>query len=59
MIPVSERFLAAILQGHEPDRWVVLGDESIQRIVDHSWADERDVSYGWTKVARPDGALLE
>lgn len=44
---------------HEPDRWVVLGDESVQRIVDHSWADERDVSYGWTKVARPDGALLE
>lgn len=44
---------------HEYDRWIELGDESISRLVDHSWADERDGGYGWTRVARPTtGALV-
>lgn len=36
---------------HERSRWIVLGDESITRVVDKSWLDERDGSYSWTEVA--------
>lgn len=43
---------------HEPDRWVVLGTETIDRAIDKSWIDERDGAYSWTEVARPDGEVL-
>lgn len=42
---------------HEPSRWVALGDEQIERLIDHSWADERNGSYSWTEVAEPAGNL--
>ena len=44
---------------HEPDRWVILGDEETTRLVDKSWADERDITYPWTAVTRPDTLLAE
>lgn len=42
---------------HEPSRWVALGDEQIERLVDQSWADERNGTYSWTEVAEPTGNL--
>lgn len=42
---------------HEPLRWVSLGDEEATRLIDHSWSAERDVTYEWTVVERPDGAV--
>lgn len=53
----SPLLLQAEYGDHEPDRWVVLGDEEIVRLVDYSQIDERDATYGWTTVARPAGAL--
>lgn len=44
---------------HEDDRWIALGDESVARLIDKSWRSERDLSYGWTEVARPSGSILE
>lgn len=41
---------------HERNRWVILGDESVSRLIDQYWATERDVTYTWTEVARPEGA---
>ena len=41
---------------HEPDRWVVLGDEDVTRRVDQAFIDERDLTYPFTVVARPDTA---
>lgn len=44
---------------HERDRWVVLGSESVERVIGTAWSAERDISYEWTEVARPDGNLAE
>ena len=44
---------------HERDRWVSLGNENTERLIDKSWSDERNVSYEWTEVARPDGDLAD
>lgn len=43
---------------HERDRWVMLGDESVERLIDSSWADERNVSWAWTEVAEPSVDLV-
>lgn len=44
---------------HEPQRWLALQDETVSRLVDHSWIDERDASYSWTEVGRPSGSITE
>lgn len=44
---------------HERDRWVVLGTETAERLIDKAWSDERDIAYEWTEVTRPDGNLAE
>jgi hypothetical protein len=43
---------------HERPRWMALGDEAISRLVDSSWFDERDATYQWTEVGRPDGDVI-
>lgn len=43
---------------HEPQRWAVLGDETVERKVDNAFIDERDASYGWTEVTRPSGLIV-
>jgi hypothetical protein len=37
----------------EPDRWVVLGDESVERLLDNKAVERRNVTYAWTRVKRP------
>lgn len=46
------------LDHHEPARWVVLQDEDIERVIDHSWSAERNLTYGWTVVDRPTGDVV-
>lgn len=44
---------------HEPERWVVFTSEETTRLVGQSWIDERDLTYGWTVVARPLGPITD
>lgn len=49
--------LAAQPNHHERDRWIVLGDEQIERLIDKSWSTERNGTYSWVEVLRPSGEL--
>lgn len=40
---------------HERTRWMALGDETVERLIDGSRFTERNVSYEWQEVARPEG----
>lgn len=49
----SPVLLQAATDHHEPDRWVILGNEQVERLIDQSWSTERNITYEWTEVARP------
>ena len=51
-------WLQAKAGDHERSRWIILGDEQITRLIDHSWSAERDATYTWTEVVRPAGNLV-
>ncbi len=46
------------LDYHEPDRWISLGAETIERLIDKGHRTERNATYEWTEVARPAGGLV-
>lgn len=43
---------------HEPNRWVILGNETITRRIDGGHFAWRDGVYDWNKVSRPEGDLV-
>jgi hypothetical protein len=45
--------LQAAYDTDEPDRWVVLGDETVERLLDNKAVERRNVTYAWTRVKRP------
>jgi len=45
--------LQAAYDTDEPDRWVVLGDETVERLIDNKAMERRNVTYAWTRVKRP------
>ena len=49
----SPVLLQAATDHHERDRWVILGNEQVERLIDQSWSTERNITYEWTEVARP------
>lgn len=51
-------WLQAKAGAYERSRWIVLGDERIERLIDKSWSDERNATYTWTEVIRPTGDLV-
>lgn len=53
----SPVLLQAATDHHEPDRWVILGNEQVERLIDQSWSTERNITYEWTEVARPSGVM--
>lgn len=42
-----------------PDRWVMVGDSTSERLVDKGWSHQHDDTLSWTEVARPEGARTE
>jgi len=44
---------------HEPDRWLVLGAHTRERMIDKAWAEGTWHSFEWTRVERPEGNLAE
>ena len=44
---------------HEPDRWLVLGSQTSERMIDKAWFEGRWVSFEWVAVASPVGKLAE
>lgn len=52
-----------LLQGpvsnEQPERWVVIGSTSSDRIFDVAWAPYHDETLPWTQVVRPDGPIEE
>jgi hypothetical protein len=44
---------------HEPDRWLVLGDHTSERILDKAWFEGTWQTFQWTAVSAPIGKLAE
>lgn len=44
---------------HEPDRWLVLGNHTSERLIDKAWAEGTWQSFEWTEVPSPMGNLQE
>ena len=55
--PAQPLLLQAAAGHHEPDRWVLLGDEELTRLVDAGEFAYRDAAYSFTVVKRPAGAI--
>jgi hypothetical protein len=55
----SPMLLQVPASNEQPERWVVFGDQSSERLADHAWISEHDETLPWTRVARPDGAIEE
>ena len=49
----SPLLLQAGYDTDEPDRWVVLGDETVERLLDNKAIERRNVTYAWTRVKKP------
>ncbi len=55
--PSMPLLLQAAAGDHEPDRWILLGDEEITRLIDKAWDTNRDATYTFTTIARPTGPV--
>lgn len=43
---------------HEKDRWILLEDETVERLVDAGPFEWRNVTYSWSVTSRPPGGLV-
>ncbi len=44
---------------HEPDRWLALGAQTSERLIDKAWQEGVWLSYEWTRVEAPAGLMQE
>lgn len=51
--------LQARPQDNYADRWVMLGAQDSQRVVDRAYIADGTITYAWTAVEVPEGALVE